>query len=134
MAYTPAIITDYNTRILAKLKEYAALRKSLALIPDPAPTLVSQEKEKASGTDSVESNRFPQDHDQVSAHNNASDMVVDAKESPTIPAPQTMKGNGRQLLSEIAQMTDDTVRSSREKLNITRFACGLVRSFWRNFC
>lgn len=39
----------------------------------------------------------------------------------------------RELLVSIAQMADETVRSSREKLNVARFTCGLVRISIRSY-
>ena len=124
-------MSAYNARILSKLKEYAALRKSLALIPD-SPVIVNTAviTEQPHDPDAMQVDESFQEPkpESVRPKPNGSPVKLNGDGPAAVPAPHPpAKGNTRELLSSIAQMSDEAVRSSREKLNITRFACGLVR-------
>lgn len=96
--------------MLSTFKEYVALRKTMALLSEPA---VSAPEEP------MQVDPTPDD---ASAEPTINGKDKHADDAPPRPARPT-----RELLSSIAQMADETVRSSREKLNLARFACGLVR-------
>lgn len=100
---------DYNARILSTLKEYVAIRKSIAAIAEPLSNLPP---EPSSPTDPTQSPLSP-------------DTPINGISKPTARIFQVTRPT-RYLLTSVAQMADDNVRSSREKLNIARFACGLV--------
>ena len=98
---------DYNARILYTLKEYVALRKYIAAIAEPS---ISP---PAAVTETAEHPTLP-------------DAPVNGVAKPTIHVPKSTR-HTQHLLTNVAQMADANVRSSREKLNIARFSCGLVR-------
>lgn len=102
---------DYNAQILATLKEYVALRKTLAAIPEPPAEPPSE----------------TMDVDSVPAYTNGAAGSQEHSRQDASPAVPNSTRSTRELLTSVAQLADETVRSSREKLNIARFTCGLVR-------
>lgn len=102
------------------LREYISIRKKLVI------QSATQDQNTAAAHTIAEP--APMQEDQTSAQEASSENAQQQDTAPTTHPQDSSSGpSSRQLLTKVANLSEEIVRASNEKVNVARFAYDLVR-------